>query len=201
MKMLKSVKSLFVILIVGMFCSGYVFADEVTDSINEGLEHYKKGNHAEAVNSLNFASQKIAQLKAEKIKTLLPKPLDGWKAEEPSSQASGAAVFGGGVSAEGKYSKKDKGSVSVKFVTDSPMLQSMMMLFSNPMFATSDGGKLEKINNQKAIVKFDAANKSGNINIVVANKILVTVEGNDITQDDLMAYAKAVNYDQLAAMP
>jgi len=76
-----------------------------------------------------------------------------------------------------------------------------MMLFSNPMFATSDGGKLEKINNQKAIVKFDATNKSGNINIVVANKILVTVEGNDITQDDLMAYAKAVNYDQLAAMP
>ena len=198
--MLKSVRYLFMVFFIVFFYCGASFADEVTDSINEGLENYKKGNYAEAVSSLNFASQKIAQLKADKIKTLLPKPLSGWTTEEPSSQATSSAVFGGGVSAEGKYKKKE-GVVTVKFVTDSPMLQSMMMLFSNPMFATSDGGKLEKINNQKAIVKFDAAGKSGNINIVVANKILVTVEGNDITQDDLMAYAKAVNYDQLAALP
>lgn len=198
--MFKSVRCLFLAIVIGAFYCGSAFADEVTDSINEGLENYKKGNYAEAVNSLNFASQKIAQLKADKIKTLLPKALDGWTAEAPSSQAAGSAVFGGGVSAEGKYTKKES-NITVKFVTDSPMLQSMMMLFSNPMFATSDGGRLEKINNQKAIVKFDAAGKSGNINIVVANKILVTVEGNDITQDDLMAYAKAVNYDQLASMP
>lgn len=188
-------------IVVGCFLCGTAFADEVTDSINEGLENYKKGNYAEAVNSLNFASQKIAQMKADKIKAFLPKPLSGWKAEEPSSQATGAAVFGGGISAEGKYSKKENSSVTVKFVTDSPMLQSVIMLLSNPMFATSDGGKLEKINNQKAIVKYDAAGKSGSINIVVANKILVTVEGNEVTQDDLMGYAKAVNYDQLAAMP
>jgi hypothetical protein len=69
------------------------------------------------------------------------------------------------------------------------------------MFAANYGGKVEKINGQTAMVKYSTASKDGNINIVVAGKILVTVEGNDVTQDELTAYAKAVNFEQLAAMP
>ena len=37
--------------------------------------------------------------------------------------------------------------------------------------------------------------------MVVAGKVLVTVEGNDVSQDELMAYAKAVDYDKILAMP
>ena len=75
------------------------------------------------------------------------------------------------------------------------------MLISNPMFATSNGGKLEKIKNQTAIVKYEAEGKRGDINVVVAGKVLVTVEGNEVTKDELMAYAKAVDYEKIAAMP
>jgi hypothetical protein len=110
-------------------------------------------------------------------------------------------MFGGGLSAEGHYRRGDKGDVTVKIVTDSPLLQSMMMLISNPMFATSSGGKLEKIKNQTAIVKYEAQEKRGDINVVVAGKILVTVEGNEVSRDDLMDYAKAVDYEKITALP
>ena len=96
---------------------------------------------------------------------------------------------------------KDPASVHLQFVTDSPMLQGMMVMFTNPAFAAADGGKLEKINNQKAIVKYTPADKNGQVNIVVAGRILVTIDGSDVTREDLIAYAKAVDYDKLAALP
>ena len=188
-------------LCMGMFSCGPVFADEVTDSITQGLDQYKKGSYTEAMTSLNFAAQKIGQIKADGLKVLIPKPLSGWIADEVVSQAAGTAMFGGGLSAEGHYRKGDKGDVTVKIITDSPLLQSMMMLISNPMFATSSGGKLEKIKNQTSIVKYEAQEKRGDINVVVAGKILVTVEGNEVSRDDLMDYAKAVDYEKIVALP
>lgn len=188
-------------LCMGVFSCGPVFADEVTDSIMQGLNQYKEGSYTEAMTSLNSAAQQIAQIKADGLKVFIPKPLSGWTADEVVSQAAGTAMFGGGMSAEGRYRKGEKGDVTVKIVTDSPLLQSMMMLISNPMFATSSGGKLEKIKNQTAIVKYEAQEKRGDINVVVAGKVLVTVEGNDVSRDDLTAYAKAVDYEKIAALP
>jgi hypothetical protein len=186
---------------LGLLSCGSVFADEVTESITQGLEQYNKGSYAEAMTSLNFAAQKIGQIKADGLKVLVPKPLSGWTADEVVSQAAGTAMFGGGLSAEGHYRKGDKGDITVKIITDSPLLQSMMMLISNPMFATSSGGKLQKIKNQTAVVKYEAQGKRGDINVVVAGKVLVTVEGNEVSQDELMAYANAVDYEKIAALP
>jgi len=186
---------------MGLLSSGPLCADEVTDSISQGLEQYKKGSYAEAMGSLNYASQKIGQIKADTLKVLIPQPLSGWTADEVVSQAAGTAMFGGGLSAEGRYHKGDQTNVTVKIVTDSPLLQSMMMLISNPMFASSSGGRLEKINNQTAIVKYETQAKQGDINVVIAGKVLVTVEGNGVSQDELMAYAKAVGYEKILAMP
>jgi len=188
-------------LCAGMLACGPVFADEVEDSITQGLEQYKKGSHAEAMASLNFAAQKIGQIKADSLKSFIPQALPGWTGDEASSQAAGTAMFGGGLSAEGRYRKGEQGDVTVRIVTDSPLLQSTMMLVSNPAFATSSGGKLEKINGQTAIVKYEAQDKRGDINVVVGGKVLVTVEGVDVSQEDLMAYAKAVAYDKIAALP
>jgi len=176
------------------------WADDVTDSINEALEYYKEGAYTDAVGSLNYASQLIQQKKGEKLESFLPKPLDGWKAEDATSQAVGAAMMGGGLSAERAY-RKGNSTVNIQIITDSPIMQGMMMMFSNPMLAASDGGKLQKIGRQKAIVKYDAANKSGDINVVVANRFLVTIDGDDVTEDDLKAYAEAIDYGKLSELP
>lgn len=175
-------------------------ADDVTDSIGEALQYYKDGDYTEAVGSLNYAAQLIQQKKGESLKQMLPKPLKGWEAQDAETQAMGAAMMGGGLSATRSYARGDS-SVEIQIITDSPMLQAMMMMFSNPMIATSDGGKLEKIGGQKAIVKYDASEKSGDINIVVANRFLVTFQGTDVSAEDLKAYARAMDYDKLAAMP
>jgi len=145
-----------------------VYADDVKDSIKEAIEYYDEGDYSGAVESLNYATQLIQQKKSENLTSFLPEPLDGWTADKSSSQAVGAAMFGGGVTAERRYAKEES-QVTVQIVTDSPMLQTMMMMFSNPMFASSDGGKMEKIKRQKAIVKYDPPTQQGEIQIVVAS--------------------------------
>ncbi len=180
--------------------SSPVLADDVTDSINEALKQYNNGEFADAVQGLDYASQLIRQKKGGQLEAFLPKPIPGWKAESATSQAMGSAIFGGGVTAERSYTK-DASRANVKIITDSPMMQGIMMMFSNPMLATSDGGKLEKINGEKAIVKFNEADRDGTINLVIANRFLITVEGNDITREDLAAFAQGIDFKKLAAMP
>jgi hypothetical protein len=178
---------------------GFAYGDDVTDAINEALQSYQSGKYSEATTSLNYASQLIGQKKGEDLQSFLPKPLYGWEASEATSQAVGAAMLGGGVSAERRYNK-DSASATVQIVTDSPMLQGMMMMFSNPMLAGADGGKLEKIVGEKAIVNYDDQQKNGKINLVIANRFLVTVEGDGVSLEDLKAYAAKIDYKKLAAL-
>jgi hypothetical protein len=188
----------FIALFIGssFFISGAVFADEITDSIEEAAEYYKESNYVEAANSLDYASQLIRQKRSSKLEALLPEPLAGWSAEDVKSQAAGPGFLGGMISAKRKY-KKDKSSVTIEMITDSPALQSMVMMFSNPAYASADGGKLTKIKRQKAIIKYHPSKKNGEINIVVAKQYLVSVKGRNVSQNDLVDYASAIDYKKL----
>ena len=77
------------------------------------------------------------------------------------------------------------------------MLAGMMMMFSNPSIAGADGGKLTKIKRQKAIVKYRPADKQGEITIIVAKRHLISVKGRQVSEQDLMDYASAINYKDL----
>ena len=106
-------------------------------------------------------------------------------------------MFGAGTSAERNYTREEA-TVTVRIMTDSPMLQGVGMMLNNPMFANADGSKLERINKQKAIVKYEESRRSGSINLVVAGTVLITIEGDDVDPDDLKAYAEAIDYKAIA---
>ncbi len=179
--------------------AGTAYGDDVTTSINEALEYYQNGEYTEAVSNLNYATQLIQQKKGGSLESFLPNPLKGWTAEDTTSQAAGAGIFGG-VSAQRQYEKGNR-SVSVTIVTDSPMIQGMMMMFTNPAFAVSDGGKMEKIARQKAIVKYKPSEKQGDIQIMVAGRFLISIEGSGVTKTELIKYAEAIDYKKLKTLP
>ncbi len=173
-------------------------ADPVTDSIDEAKQAYEDKDYAGAVSALETAAQLVRQQRAEGLTVFLPPAPSGWTAEEADTSAAGASMMGGMVSAEREYNKGDA-HAKVQFVTDSPMLQTMLMMFNMPMMAGSDGGKLERIKKQKAIVKYDKGGKSGSINIVVNGSLLVQIEGNNLTDTELRSFAEGIDYDKLAA--
>ncbi|HHB75661.1 MAG TPA: hypothetical protein ENK84_03840 [Desulfobulbus sp.] len=173
--------------------AGQPAQDDVLSTIEQAVKQYKAGDLAGAASNVDYAAQLIRQKKSEKMKSLLPEPLTGWQAQEAGAQAMGTAVFGGGVTVSRKYTK-GQAKVEVEIVSDSPVLQSVMMMLNNPMFAGAGGGTLEKIKGQRAIVKYNKGNHSGDVNIVVAGRFMVTVKGQNVQRADLIAYAGAVDY-------
>ncbi len=180
-----------VALLVGM--SGAASAgDEILDAIGVAQKSYQSGDLAGAKQSLDLASQLIAQKNAEGFAALLPEPLPGWKAEKAQSSAMGAAIFGASVASR-SYSNAKGDTVEVQITGDSAMVMQFATLLSNPQFAGAMG-RLVKVGNQRAIQTAE-----GDINMVVANKFLVTVQGSG-TGADKAAYAQAVDIIKLTKM-
>lgn len=186
-------------IVTGIFASAFLFppavlpaaADDITDEIGRGLKQYEQGRYTEASQALDTASQMIRQKRGEQLKGILPEPLEGWTADEPDFQSAGAALLGGGITVERVY-HRGEGSVTVTVVAESPMVQAMAVLFTNPMLAASGEGKIEKIKGRTALVKYDREGRSGSVQILVDNRMLITAEGDGVDLEDLKRYAGAV---------
>jgi len=88
---------------------------------------------------------------------------------------------------------KDDSSIDVNIVSDSPMIQSLAMMLNNPMMMSGSGQKLIRVQGNKAALEWEGS--GGSINVLIMGSVLVTVEGYEVTEDDLVQYAEAVNYD------
>jgi hypothetical protein len=167
--------------------------DTVLSTIKEATRQYQAGDYSGSASNLDYASQLIRQKKSEKMKDLLPEPLPGWDGKEASAQALGAAVLGGGVTVSRDYTR-GASSISVEIVSDSPVLQSVLMMLNNPVFAGAGGGRLETVKGNRSVLKFDSGKKSGELYIVVASRFVVTVKGRQVAREDLLAYGEAMDY-------
>ena len=180
-----------------LLIAGPAAADEIVEQIQQAIELYQAGDFAGAAGELEFAAAQIRQLRAGELSGALPEPLAGWTADDAQTAAMGAAMFGGGTSASRSYNQ-ESASVEVQILTDSPMLQSLAMMLNNPMILTSSGQKLVRVQGNKAALEWDG--DSGAVNVVVMGSVLVTVNGDNCTEDDLMGYANAVDYKLIKEM-
>ena len=167
--------------------------DTVLSTIKEATRQYQAGDYSGSASNLDYASQLIRQKKSEKMKDLLPEPLPGWDGKEASAQALGAAVLGGGVTVSRDYTR-GASSISVEIVSDSPVLQSVLMMLNNPVFAGAGGGRLETVKGHRSVLKFDSGKKSGELYIVVASRFVITIKGRQVAREDLLAYGEAMDY-------
>jgi hypothetical protein len=169
-----------------------VAADDILDAIDQARKAYTSGDMGSAKQSLDLASQLIGQKNAEGFAALLPKPLPGWKAGEVQTQALGQLGLGASTASR-NYENAKGDHVDVQITGDSAMLMQFVTVLNNPAIAGAMG-KLVRIGNQRAI-----QTREGDINLVVNNKFLVTVNGSADAASK-MAYAQAVDVARLSKM-
>lgn len=168
-------------------------ADDILDAIDQSRKAYQAGDLTTAKQSLDLASQLIAQKNAEGFAALLPEPLAGWKAEKAQTSAVGAAVFGG-VSAASRAYSNDKGdTVDISISGDSALLTQFGPVLSNPAMAGALG-KIVRIGDQRGV-----QNQDGDIMMVVGGKVLINVQGSADAASK-MAYAKAIDVAKLGKL-
>jgi hypothetical protein len=188
-----------VLLIVVSWGAIPVCADEILDAMNEAIEAYKEKEYAEAAESLDYAKQLILQMRSENIMKVLPEPLPGWESKTAQTQSMG--MLGGMAGVEKEYFKPGTGDqgrkrITINIMAESPMMQGMMAMF-NPAYAGAQGGKLQKIKRNKAIVKYNPDSRSGEANVLVKKSYIVSIKGNSVDKKDLLDYAEAVDYKGL----
>lgn len=167
-------------------------ADEIEDSISAALDAYRAGDEAAAKEELDFAAQLLAQRQAAGFGEMLPGALDGWTREMEDPQALGGGLFGGGMIARASYTHADGRAVSIQMMADNPMVASMAAIMGNPA-AMGSMGKVVRVGRQKAVVT-----PEGDVQALVANRVLVSVEG-DAPEEDKLAYFSAIDLEALAA--
>jgi len=192
--MKNTLKQLTYISLTAILLSGSLMADDISETIEEALSSYKKGDYVQTQEDLTYVMELLKQKKGETIESFLPDALDGWKAEKAKSETAGSGMLGGGATTSRVYTK-DKSKITISVVTDSPLLQGLGSLFGNPMF--NSGGKLKRINREKATIKYNSKRESGNITIMLDKRFLVTVEGIKVTEDELVNYAKAIDFKKI----
>ncbi|MBR0652084.1 hypothetical protein GXW78_20675 [Roseomonas terrae] len=162
-------------------------ADEVEDSIREGLEAYGRRDLGTARQALEQAVQLLAQKNADRLGAILPAPLAGWTAEDGEAQtsAAGMALLGGGIQASRTYRRGDA-SVEIQVIGDSPLVAQLIPVISSPALAASMG-RLVRVGSARAIQTQD-----GKLMMVVANRFLISVEGS-ASAEDKQRYAGAID--------
>ncbi|MBW8727977.1 MAG: hypothetical protein JF625_22890 [Inquilinus limosus] len=165
-------------------------ADDIHDALGQAESAYNSGDYGRAKRAADLAATLLGQLAAEQLAKALPGPLDGWTAEDASGDSSAAAMFGGGVQAERGYTNADGQQLRIQVMVDSPLVAQMAGLYANPSMAAMMG-KLVKIGDQQAVV-----NEQGEIQMLVDNRVLVTITG-DAPEEAKQAYAAAVDLSKL----
>ena len=171
--------------------------DSVLSTIKDAIKQYENGNYTEAASNLDYASQLVRQKKSEQMKEIFPEPTSGWTAGTINSQALGSEVLGGGLTMSREY-KKNETTIKLEIMSDSPVLQSVLMMTNNSVFASAGGGKLETLKGNKAIVKYDKDDTGGEIYIVVDSRFVVVVKGRHISREDMIRFSELVDYKKLA---
>ena len=189
-------------LVVVCWGSSPAGADDILDAMNEAIEAYKEKEYGEAAESLEYAKQLIQQLRSERIMAFLPEALPGWESKTAQTQSMG--MLGGMSGVQKEYWKAGTGNqgrkrITINIMAESPMMQGMMAMF-NPMYAGAQGGKLQKIKRNKAIVKYDPDSRSGEANILVKKSYIVSIKGQSVDKKDLLDYAEAVDYKGLKGL-
>ena len=173
-----------------------VMADQVTDSIDKAKSLYEQGKYYKAVNELNFVVGLIQDKQVDKFKALLPAPPKGWTAEEAQGARAGGQLIGGGISVSLIYHSSDGQEVKVEMITDSPLLSSVMMLLTNPLITSS--GRLVVINGEKGIEEWNPQERSGQLQIVLQNRMLITISGTNIKSKSILYdFAKGLDFTKI----
>jgi len=192
--MKKVLKTITYASIASLMLSSSCIADDILDTMEEAVASYKKGDYVQTKEDLVYVMELLKQKKGDSIKTLLPDALDGWTTEEAKSETAGSGMFGGGSTISRTY-KKFKSKVMISIVTDSPLLQGLGSIMGNPMF--SSGGTLKRINREKATIKYNKERESGEVTLMLDKRFLITVKGTKVSEEDLVNYAKAIDFKKI----
>lgn len=193
--------TLTLVLVLGLFAAT-ARADEITEQIDRGLERYRNGEIAAAIDELTFALGQLKQLQAERLVGMLPPAPAGWSAEPETESAGLPSFLGGGITAGTRYHETaGPGEMHLSVVAGSPLIAGLAPLLTSGLVPQGSGNRLLLINGQKALLTTSASDKA-ELQMVVDGTIMVqvTASGSAKAGDLAQSLAKALDLAKLRSV-
>lgn len=181
--------------IVALTFAPMAIADDVSDELGIAQAKYAEGDIQGALEAVRLVEAWLLERLADSLTGIFG-DIPGWEKEIPQGQAAGGAYMGGGASASCRYTK-DNQEIDINVIGNSPMLGMAMSMISNPMIASSSGGKIVKVNGRKALLK--ETNSRWELMVPYENSVLIDIK-TDASKDDALAAADAIDYETLDAL-
>ena len=165
-------------------------ASAMREMVNQAEEMQKNG----PVETVDFRA----------LKELLPTSADGLPRKEASGEKNGAAGFTYST-AEGKYANDDQSETIELTIMDgggSPMMMGLAAWSMMEVDKESDGGyeKTTKMGDNKAYEKYSNTNKSGEVNVLVNKRFVVSAKGRGVGMAKIKDALNDIDLDKLASL-
>lgn len=171
-------------------------ADDVPARLDAARAAYAKGDLARAAHEVEAALQQMHDRLGKALADTLPQLPGAWKGDEAEIQ--GLGQIGGGLSVTRAYTKGDA-SLNASLLLDSPASESAAALLTDAV--NQPHLKVIKVGADDAVLRFDASAHSGEVTMVIANRVVLEIEGDDITSaDPLIEAARAWNVARIRTL-
>lgn len=163
---------------------------------------------ADAIENLANEAEKMAKdgpkevVDAKLLKELLPADADGLPRKEASSEKTGAMGFQV-ATANARYGEGDSSiEVSIVDVAGTGAIMGMAAWAMIDVDKENDSGyeKTTKYKDHKAFEKYNNDSKDGELAVLLANRFVVSVKGNNVSMDKIKATIDDIDLDKLADM-
>lgn len=163
---------------------------------------------ADAIENLANEAEKMAKdgpkevVDAKLLKELLPADADGLPRKEASSEKTGAMGFQVST-ANARYGEGDSSiEVSIVDVAGTGAIMGMAAWAMVDVDKENDSGyeKTTKYKDHKAFEKYNNDNKDGELAVLLANRFVVSIKGNNVSMDKIKATLDDIDLDKLADM-
>lgn len=162
-------------------------AMDVPAQIEAARAAYQKNDLPRTARALEAALADVHDRLGRALAESMPTPFSGWQAEQPEVQWLGQV--GGGLAVTRAYAKGEA-SFNASLFLDSPAVEAAAALLANPAAtAAQPHMRRVKIGAEDGLLRFDAATKTGEITMVLGNRILLEIEGDNLSNADVLSEA------------
>jgi hypothetical protein len=169
------------------------------------------GNAAEALHQLTDKAKDIKDkgtaepIDFRKLKTLFPEKVGGLSRTETSGEKNGAMGFT--ISrAEARYSGDGGASAHLEILDTGGVAGAGTMALATWAMADIDKEtktgyeKTTKLEGYKAFEKYDRPGKSGELNVLVADRFVINISGSNLSVEQLKSILKDLDLEKLSSL-
>lgn len=177
-------------------------AEEAGAEVAKGMEGFAKAMEGMAGALAGGDGKTVEPVRFQELEAMLP-TVSGWEMDKPDSERMTSPIAYS--ETEATY-RKGTATIDVK-VVDSGFASMLiapwsMMLASGYSRESSDGyEKAVTVKGHPGFEKWESEDKDGELNLLVAKRFLVTVEGNDLEDTKLLhEFVSQMDLDKLGSL-